>query len=449
MHPPFPLLAVLVLLLSASASSAFTLSWAPSAQDGVLGYRVHHGPASGNFTTVLDVGAATSVMLPDPPPGATTFAVVTAYAAGGMEGPPSAEMTFTSPAPVSSNADLAALAPGTGSLTPAFAPSVTGYSARVSNRTTSITFTPTTADANATVRINGTPVASGTRSAPISLAVGTTSVAVSVTAQDGTTVKTYQIAVIRPRRKQDLNSDGKTDLVFQNRTGQIAAWYTDDAGGVTSAAITSGTPLNDWRLVASPDFNNDGTTDHIFQNTPGQLAVWHMDGRGGVIDASIFYQSSLGDWKVVAAPDLDNDDNADLVFQNTAGQIAAWIMDGRTQIRNVLKISSANLGDWKVAGVADLDGDGNMDLLFQNTAGQIAIWTMDGKGNPARGAMLSQLYLGDWKLAGTPDINDDGNVDLLFQNTAGQIAVWYMNGRGGASTGGTLYNNGLGDWRLR
>jgi outer membrane autotransporter protein len=97
----------------------------------------------------------------------------------------------------SSNAALSALAPSAGTLSPAFSASTFAYSVAVDNAVDSISLTPTVADTTATVTVNGTTVASGSASAAISLAVGTTQISVVVTAQDGTTKQTYQVSVTR------------------------------------------------------------------------------------------------------------------------------------------------------------------------------------------------------------------------------------------------------------
>jgi uncharacterized protein with beta-barrel porin domain len=96
-------------------------------------------------------------------------------------------------------ADLSSLVPNVGSLDPAFGVSIYSYSLSVANTVESIAFTPTTLDAAATISINGSAVASGATSGSISLAVGTTDVSIIVTAQDGTTTKTYSVSVIRPK----------------------------------------------------------------------------------------------------------------------------------------------------------------------------------------------------------------------------------------------------------
>jgi hypothetical protein len=98
---------------------------------------------------------------------------------------------------LSNNANLSNLTVSAGSLVPGFAPATLSYTDAVSNATASITVTPTTADASATVKVNGTAVTSGTASSAIALATGVNNVQVVVTAQDGTTMQTYTIAVNR------------------------------------------------------------------------------------------------------------------------------------------------------------------------------------------------------------------------------------------------------------
>jgi gliding motility-associated-like protein len=97
----------------------------------------------------------------------------------------------------SANANLSALTISNGTLSPVFAASTNGYTASVANNITSLTVTPTLADATASITVNGTVVASGSASSGISLNVGSNSISVAVTAQDGTTVNTYTLSVTR------------------------------------------------------------------------------------------------------------------------------------------------------------------------------------------------------------------------------------------------------------
>jgi alpha-tubulin suppressor-like RCC1 family protein len=96
--------------------------------------------------------------------------------------------------PLSGNSTLAGLALDTGTLSPAFAPGVTTYTAQVVHGTAAIRVTPATAQSFAQVTVNGSPVASGTASPPIALTPGSQTLTIKVTAQDGTAT-TYAVTV--------------------------------------------------------------------------------------------------------------------------------------------------------------------------------------------------------------------------------------------------------------
>jgi trimeric autotransporter adhesin len=98
---------------------------------------------------------------------------------------------------ISANADLSNLVLSTGTLIPSFGSSTTSYTSSVSNSTSSVTVTPTTADAGATVTVNGSSVTSGNASSSIALNVGDNTITTVVTAQDGTTTKTYTVTMTR------------------------------------------------------------------------------------------------------------------------------------------------------------------------------------------------------------------------------------------------------------
>jgi hypothetical protein len=93
----------------------------------------------------------------------------------------------------SHNADLVNLALSAGTLSPTFSSGTQSYATTLANSITAITVTPTLADASATVRVNGSLVASGTPSPPVSLNVGANMISTVTTAQDGATTKTYAV----------------------------------------------------------------------------------------------------------------------------------------------------------------------------------------------------------------------------------------------------------------
>ena len=87
------------------------------------------------------------------------------------------------------------------SLTPAFAPGTTAYTATVPNTITHVRLTPTVADSDSTVEVGKSgslaTVTSGRASRAIALDVGANAIQVKVTAEDTTTTKTYTVTVTR------------------------------------------------------------------------------------------------------------------------------------------------------------------------------------------------------------------------------------------------------------
>ncbi|HEY6330409.1 MAG TPA: fibronectin type III domain-containing protein, partial [Blastocatellia bacterium] len=79
------------LLSPVHAAENVTLAW--DAERGVLGYRLHYGTASGNYTQIQDVGDTTMATVSNLTAGQNWFFVVAAYNAGG-ESPPSNEVSF-------------------------------------------------------------------------------------------------------------------------------------------------------------------------------------------------------------------------------------------------------------------------------------------------------------------------------------------------------------------
>ena len=249
--------------------------------------------------------------------------------------------------------------------------------------------------------------------------------------------------------RRDFNADGSADLLFQNTSGQVVAWYMNGGGSLSSTTWIWTAALPDWKVVQTADLNNDGRPDILFQNSAGQIAVWYMGANGTISSGANLYNGVLGDWKIVGSADLNGDGNADLIFQNVTGQIVAWYMNGSGGIISGAFLYTGGLGDWKIAGLADINSDGNADLIFQNTAGQIVVWYLNGSGGTFASAYLYTGGLGDWRIAGLTDMNNDGKADLIFQNTIGQIAVWYMNGSGGALSSAFLYSGALSGWQVR
>jgi hypothetical protein len=137
----------------------------------------------------------------------------------------------------SHNSDLAALAVDGGALAPGFAAATTGYTVAVPFSAASTRVTPRVADATATVKVNGTPIASGSPSQAIALSVGNTTITTLVTAQDGTT-KTYTITVERAAPATD-----STLSALSLSSGTLSPAFAGGVSGYTAAVDNATTTV--------------------------------------------------------------------------------------------------------------------------------------------------------------------------------------------------------------
>ena len=105
----------------------------------------------------------------------------------------------------------------------------------MTNDVSSITVTPTAQDTNATIKVNGTLVASGTASAAIPLNVGSNTITVAVTSQVGGIVTTYTVAVTR------ADSNYLSSLTVQSRSGaiQLTPAFVKTTQGYTASVASS------------------------------------------------------------------------------------------------------------------------------------------------------------------------------------------------------------------
>jgi uncharacterized repeat protein (TIGR02543 family) len=143
-----------------------------------------------NGTTVTSGSASGSIALNV---GLNTITVVVTAQDGSTTKSYNVEVTRAG----SADATLSSLALSTGTLSPTFSSGTESYTVSVVNSVTSVTVTPARTQANATITVNGTAVTSGSASGSISLNVGSNTITVVVTAQDGSTTKSYTVTVTR------------------------------------------------------------------------------------------------------------------------------------------------------------------------------------------------------------------------------------------------------------
>jgi len=210
---------------TASVSNATTsVQVTPTVQDSLATVTVNGGAVTSGSPSApisLAVGANTIPIVVTGRDGITTNAYTVVITRAG-----------------NSNANLSGLVLGAGALSPSFNYYTLSYSSNVANGVTTTTIRPTAQGVGATITVNGTPVASGTDSPPIALALGSNVINTVVTAQDGVTTKTYTVTVTRASLA-DLSalyvSTGSLEPYFSSGT---TSYRVGVAEGTSSISIT-------------------------------------------------------------------------------------------------------------------------------------------------------------------------------------------------------------------
>ena len=86
-----------------------------------------------------------------------------------------------------------------------------------------------------------------------------------------------------------------------------------------------------WSVVAADDLDGDGKPDLLWRDASGAYAAWLMNGT-----AAKAYGSLLGagtGWELMQVADLDGDHRADLIWRSADGTVGEWLMNG-LQVRS-------------------------------------------------------------------------------------------------------------------
>ncbi|MDA1275933.1 MAG: FG-GAP-like repeat-containing protein [Verrucomicrobia bacterium] len=227
---------------------------------------------------------------------------------------------------------------------------------------------------------------------------------------------------------QAFNSDGHTDIVWQNAvSNEIAVWLLESTKFVTSGRITNAVDRG-WTIVATADFDRNGHEDLLWRSQEqGHNAIWLMNGTNRIERLPLPMGST--EFQVVGTGDFNADGFADVLWHDREHRRSAvWFMSGTKWTGNVGWISPATGANWEPAATGDFNNDANTDIVWRNTqTGHNAIWFLAGTNRISVSAIQPQPDLG-FHIAGTGSFNRLGNTDLIWRHTDGRNRIWLMRG---------------------
>ncbi|CAG7614373.1 hypothetical protein PAESOLCIP111_01702 [Paenibacillus solanacearum] len=195
------------------------------------------------------------------------------------------------PSGPSNRADLVSLHVSAGSLIPAFHPDVYHYSVSVPNEVNATTVTAVVYDSLAALTVNGMKATSGSASPLLPLQSGTNSIAVVVTAADGTTVQAYVVTVYREPQppgpgdsdsSSPSGSDGETLPAEPPKddglTGDWNGTPVEHLGTVTTEII-------DGKTVVTATLDTERIEEQLKQSTEPPTLIVRVEGSADRVEA--------------------------------------------------------------------------------------------------------------------------------------------------------------------
>ena len=242
------------------AFNSGTTSYSATVRSSVLQTTVR--PTKSDPSAAIEYLAADNSSLADADPGANDFQVdlttganVVKVKVTSADGNTTQTYTLTTTRQ-SADASLSALAIGEETLTPAFVPATTEYSATVGNSVSSVTLTVTKNHSNATIEYLAADDSSLADADPsendfqVELSTGANVVKVKVTAQDTTSTRTYTVTVTRraPVSRQTPAANDATLSALAISEGTLTPEFAPEA---TSYAATVGGDVSQVTVTAT------------------------------------------------------------------------------------------------------------------------------------------------------------------------------------------------------
>lgn len=222
-----------------------------------------------------------------------------------------------------------------------------------------------------------------------------------------------------PRVRNDIDADGKSDLVWVNPTAASFGYWI--MSGARAVRLWSGPLGAGQRIAAAGDSNGDRRLDLFVTDAARNL--WLHTGNGTTFTIASMGTYAAG-WLPVASGDIDANGASDLLWLNSAtNTFGYWILQGSQTLRTWTTGIGAG---YRIAATGDFNGDGRLDVVWTSAARDLYLWSGNGTGFAT--TRLSNYGAG-WSPMGAGDINADGKADLIWHNTTtNSFGYWLMDG---------------------
>ncbi len=246
----------------------------------------------------------------------------------------------------------------------------------------------------------------------------------------------------------DVNGDGKLDLVIPSATGNTPSYQVtflpgkgDGTFGTAKTTSYASLPATLGNLVTG-DFNGDGKKDLV--SGSGLMLLGNGDGTFAATVSKAFDAPSEGTPQP-AVGDFNKDGKLDVAI-GTGFSIVVYLGNGDATFQ--AGVPYASIGNHGYLTVVDLDGDGNLDLYsgdagngifggddFTPNVGYALMGKGDGTFVGAQNPPISTLSGTTAPIQFVQDLNGDGKADFLALKQPYNLPAYFQTflGRGDGS----------------
>lgn len=208
----------------------------------------------------------------------------------------------------------------------------------------------------------------------------------------------------------DITGSGPSDLIWQNTNpgfsipGLIAYWGVEPNGTPFPAGTGGAPPSFDWQIRGFSDMNGNGIPDFTWLNVvTGQIAIWFRDSSGTVTSTTLVGIRPPG-WRLAVASQSFIFGGGQIWFQNSStGAVTYWQLAPSGAVEGSISVGNPGL-QWELSGAGTFSNNA-FGLLFRNTSSnQLAYWNVAWPGDVLSTGTLGSAPTG-WKIIGV------GNLD--------------------------------------
>ena len=263
----------------------------------------------------------------------------------------------------------------------------------------------------------------GTASAAVYLSSGSSGLALNPRST------TTGASGVRSLLIQDVNYDGRPDLIAEGAAGHIDVFFGNGDGTFQTTSSGGTGPVdgltgNGGQLIATGDFNHDGLLDAL---TATPLGVSTLLGQGteylglkGIYNAGPAVDLPN---TIYAIADFNHDGNLDFALPSPEGiAILYGNADGSFQSSQAFAAGQPAMS----GGVGAFTSSGNIDAVVSTSTMQAQLLRGKGDGTFVATSTPTSSQPGTtglWSVVKVADLNSDGTLDLLLTGDGPTAAI--------------------------